>query len=345
VPGEWYFSILASLYPGLTRVRSILPVSQTSTVPLDYTAIRRLTADLDNHVIPDVKTAGFSSYVDTLITIDNLIATPTRLAGNDTPAVVAGNLSNILPVLTGTYLGEPLSNTTERAVTVTVVNAGNPGTALVKITDSATGALLANNVAVIGSYGTTVKLEANTLYDGLTLAFTSITSAPFQTNDSWTFSYRAAYLTVSVQMYADARIKELQAILDDRDNRNFSADYLSKSFHPCFVNVSVNLKVSSLASVDTAAIQQDIFSYINSIPIGQSLPSSKIDSICHNYTILEVSSIDMSGSIYKPDGTVLMVAGSTLEIPNIPTDIISPNTVAFYVDLDEIVVQAAIISA
>jgi hypothetical protein len=58
-----------------------------------------------------------------------------------------------------------------------------------------------------------------------------------------------------------------------------------------------------------------------------------------------VSSIELFGSIYKPDGTILTMAGSTLEIPTIPTDIISPNTVTFYVDLDEIVVQTEIVSA
>lgn len=138
-------------------------------------------------------------------------------------------------------------------------------------------------------------------------------------------------VTVSYQPH----LQTIQDMFLTDASRIACADYLVKAILPCFV--SVNLKVmrnQPTDTIDTAGMAQDIFNYINSIPMGSQLFSSKIVDICHNYNIKQVSlPIQLTGAILANDGTTVSI--SDTNSLTIPTDVslgISQNTTMFFVD-------------
>lgn len=339
--GEWKFAVLAANIPGMTKIRSILPSNNATEIALTFAMVRTVASSVGRHVIPDAKSGGFSSYVNAYITISGFDVTASRGSSNGTPVTGEDNISDItMKALVGDYTGDALTNVTEQDVSIVVSSPGAPGTALVNIVRNSDGTVIAYNVATEGTYaGGDARLVANDVFAGLTIGFSSVGLESFSVGDTWTVTYKAAYFTVSVELYADDTILGVQGLLDDNSKRNPAGDYLVKNFNPCFVTMTVVLKISSLASVSEDDVKTKIFDLVNNLSIGLNLPSSQINSVCHEFPILEVVSIAMVGKLQKPDGSVLSLSGSTLEIPSDASDEVTPKTSAFYIDLADIAVD------
>lgn len=124
-------------------------------------------------------------------------------------------------------------------------------------------------------------------------------------------------VTVTYQPY----IKDIQNLFTVDEERIACSDYLVKAVVPCLVSMSLTLVPKTGVTLDLNLIKQAIFSYVNNIPLGESLYASKIVDICHNYDVKHVIlPIKMNGEILKPSASqsdiVSITSTDTLTIPD-----------------------------
>jgi hypothetical protein len=145
-------------------------------------------------------------------------------------------------------------------------------------------------------------------------------------------------LNFIVSAYYQPNIGEIQDLVTSSSERLACADYLIKAALPCFVELDLTLaKANSndtYTSLNINQLKQDLFTYINTIPFGETVHASKIVTICHNYNISRVElPISMTGNILCNDGSSLKVEGG--DYLKIPTNIslgVSPKTTQFFIN-------------
>lgn len=142
--------------------------------------------------------------------------------------------------------------------------------------------------------------------------------------------------TFYVQLAYPNLLNEIQDYLNDDDTRHIGSDYLAKGIIPCLVNIHVRLqRKPGVLELPTTSIRQDIFDYVNAIPLGETLKVSKIIDICHNYDVQRVDlPVNVTGYIWLPstgkDTTYTINGADELVIPSETTLGISPKNVAFF---------------
>jgi hypothetical protein len=145
-------------------------------------------------------------------------------------------------------------------------------------------------------------------------------------------------LNFIVSAYYQPNIGEIQDLVTSSSERLACADYLIKAALPCFVELDLTLaKANSndtYTSLNINQLKQDLFTYINTIPFGETVHASKIVTICHNYNISRVElPISMTGNILCNDGSSLKVEGGDyLEIPTNISLGVSPKTTQFFIN-------------
>lgn len=154
------------------------------------------------------------------------------------------------------------------------------------------------------------------------------------------FDYTSSASTAEFDVTVE-HMPELALIQDQFQsgaNRIPGCDYLVKAVVPCFVSVALRLERFSVSqTVDTAAIKQDIFNYINGLALGETVSASHLVNICHKYNVKQVQlPLLLTGRVLKPTTTgtkFLSIRGTDkLEIPNLPAQGISPNNTAFFIE-------------
>ena len=149
---------------------------------------------------------------------------------------------------------------------------------------------------------------------------------------TYTSSTNAGFtLTLSYQ----PNIADIQAEFLSDASRIPCADYLVKGVVPCNVSVNLTLKQAKGVTINTAALQTDIFNYINNLPVGEPVNASKIVSLCHNYGIERVElPVVLTGDILLPysntGANTRIESTDYLAIPNNPAIGVTPNTTAFF---------------
>ena len=148
-------------------------------------------------------------------------------------------------------------------------------------------------------------------------------------------------LPVLVSIAGQEGISEIQSYISDPEIRPACVDYLVRAAIPCFISlspISVHVRSSTLAS----AIQAEVFSYVNTLPAGSSL---NLDSIVHRIRqIQDVIRVEMplraSGRIFAPNGEVIDITSSnSLTIPDRGDVQVSPESCAFFLDINSIYVN------
>jgi hypothetical protein len=145
-------------------------------------------------------------------------------------------------------------------------------------------------------------------------------------------------LNFIVSAYYQPNIGEIQDLVSSSAERLACADYLIKATLPCFVELELTLAKDNpndtYTSLNINNLKQDLFTYINTIPFGETVHASKIVTICHNYNISRVElPITMTGNILCNDGSSLKITGG--DYLEIPTDIslgVSPKTTQFFIN-------------
>jgi hypothetical protein len=141
-------------------------------------------------------------------------------------------------------------------------------------------------------------------------------------------------VTASYQPY----ITEIQNLLLSDEERFACSDYLVKAVLPCFVALDLNLtrknSFDTYESLSLNSLKSDIFNYINTIPFGEDLYTSKIIDICHNYDIARVNlPIRIEGNILCNDGTTITLEGADgLSIPTNIAKGVSKKTTLYFID-------------
>jgi hypothetical protein len=141
-------------------------------------------------------------------------------------------------------------------------------------------------------------------------------------------------ITVSYQ----PNIRDIQSMFQDPSSRPLCGDYLIKAALPCYVSMNITIVRNSItdtaASIGISKMQQDIFTYVNTIPFGQSLNISKIIDICHNYPIKRVDlPLLVNGQIYTTTGSSINISSTDdLTIPVNVAEGVSPNTTLYFID-------------
>lgn len=183
-----------------------------------------------------------------------------------------------------------------------------------------------------------------TKYQNLTLVFEN--KNPNYVNGAYTTTNAPIDSTDSVLVVLEYTplVLEVQNLFLGNE-RIPSADYLVKAMMPCFVTMELNVAQSQYVDpIDIESLRQDIFNYINGIPLGDALVVSKIIDICHNYPIRRVDlPITVIGEFLGNDSSITTV--SSTDILNVITDVdkgISPNTTMFFVAYDQLSVTVTL---
>lgn len=141
-------------------------------------------------------------------------------------------------------------------------------------------------------------------------------------------------------------IADIQDFLLTETVDHYGADILVKAPVPCFVRLAFTIyQPATQAAADVTSIKQAIVDLVHSVGFTGRLAASAIASEVHAFLTrpAAIGAIQMAGSIRYPDNETIktLVNTATLEVPNEPLAFVTPNTVAFYVEPDDIHVSLA----
>jgi uncharacterized phage protein gp47/JayE len=141
-------------------------------------------------------------------------------------------------------------------------------------------------------------------------------------------------------------ISDIQDYASSRGVRNRAGDILVKAPVPCFLRVSFAVQLKKGTSYpDVSQIRTDVAELVNTYGFTGRLPASAISDIVHNSLsgIQYLSAIDMLGDIRGPDGNIRRIRSTeTLIVPSETDKMISPRTVAFFLDPQDIAITVEI---
>ena len=131
-------------------------------------------------------------------------------------------------------------------------------------------------------------------------------------------------------------IKEIQDLYLSDEERLAGADYLVRAVVPCQVSVQLSLvQKRGSSTVPILSVKKDIYDYINSLEIGETLSASTIIMLCHKYDIKQVAlPIRLEGILTLPSDsgslTRRIMSTDNLEIPFLPEYGVSANNTSFF---------------
>ena len=135
-------------------------------------------------------------------------------------------------------------------------------------------------------------------------------------------------------------VAELQSFLGGRDRRPAAADLLVKAPVPMYLTLNLNLyKRSGQEDPDVGAVKTALAAYVNSLGFAGRLDASALAHVVLRNVPdgMTASAVDMFGRIVKPDGTLKYVrSDETLLVPDLTATMVSPRTVAIYLDPDDV---------
>jgi hypothetical protein len=152
----------------------------------------------------------------------------------------------------------------------------------------------------------------------------------------------------SITLRVMPNIADIQTLLGKRATRNVAGDVLVKAATPCFVSLAFTLQGKPGAQLpDIAAIKAALATYVNNLGFCGRLYASALSDIVHNYLPENVAlgAVDMFGQIRRPNGTVKPIRSTELlVIPDEPDNYVTPRTVIFILNQEDIFISAATVN-
>jgi hypothetical protein len=137
-------------------------------------------------------------------------------------------------------------------------------------------------------------------------------------------------------------IAELQDFLDADDRQPDHFDLLVRACVPCFVNVWIDLRKKSSATVDEDAVVVAVQEAVHASRFAGAVYSADIAAAVAE-TVgegVKVAAIVMQGRLRKPSGDEDVVSASdVLEAPDLPDEGATRKTIGFFVDADAVSVS------
>ena len=135
-------------------------------------------------------------------------------------------------------------------------------------------------------------------------------------------------------------LPDLQLFLGGREVRPSGSDILVKAAVPFDVALSISIDNRNKDyTVPSDTIRENIYNYVSNLGFSSLLYESNIIAIVQNAITDDQSihSIDLRGRILYPSGKIKFVNGRTrLDIPDDPTNMVTPNTVVYFLDKADI---------
>lgn len=135
-------------------------------------------------------------------------------------------------------------------------------------------------------------------------------------------------------------IATAQTAVSNLNYRNYGGDVLIKAPVPCFLALSFTLQGKRGVEIpDLDLIKLDLVDYVNSLGFSGRIHASGVADIIHDRlpSNVAVSSIEIIGKLFKPNGTVKLLRSSdVLVIPDEPGNMVSAKTVNFFLDTNSI---------
>lgn len=184
----------------------------------------------------------------------------------------------------------------------------------------------------------TVAEGAYTRYQTAVVTFTDIATdhGDFEVGDTSTYD-----VTVSVLPL----IAEVHDYVNDFDVRSYGADLLVKAPVPCFLKLNFRIaKNRKQADPDVPSIQDAVARAVNNTDFSGRLYAAHLQDVIAGYLAegMSVGSIDMFGRLRYPDGTIAYVRGDeVLSIEPVDGAMVSPRTVQFFLDAEDVVIQVS----
>lgn len=153
----------------------------------------------------------------------------------------------------------------------------------------------------------------------------------------------AAYpdtLNFKVEIYMPTQLTEIQSYIDSKAVINKESDTVAKSALLAFVTVTANVYRKSTTALDMNAMTQAVTDYINSKTFGETLTTSQLSSVLHQFNIIRVgldnsdSGMKLEAKVLGADGVWRYMSGSDLDVLNVKDALveITPSTVLFVAD-------------
>jgi len=135
-------------------------------------------------------------------------------------------------------------------------------------------------------------------------------------------------------------IGDLQTFCNRADVRHLASDVAVKAAVPCFLSINLEIQIGSETTAPTTdEIKTALAGAVNNLGFPGQLHASIIHDVVHNYLTSRqaVGAIDLHGRIRRPDGTNQIIrASDVLRIPDDPGNLVTGNTVAFILDVNDI---------
>ena len=147
-------------------------------------------------------------------------------------------------------------------------------------------------------------------------------------------------LDLKVELYMPDQLMEIQAYIDSKAVINKESDTVAKSALLAFVTVTANVYRKATVVLDMPAMTQAVADYINSKTFGETLTTSQLSSVMHQFNIIRVdldnssAGMRLEASVRGTDGLWRTMSGSDLDVNNIKDARaeVTANTVIFVAD-------------
>jgi len=181
-------------------------------------------------------------------------------------------------------------------------------------------------------------LEASfSSFQGMTIQFVDAANA-----DETTLTANVSTATYTVTGLGTPNLAALQKSIGGIALGPPAGDVVIRGAVPCFM--AVDISVDTLTStIDSAVIANALATYINSSGFDGHIYAARLGTIAQNLMPEGVSVIrvQLSGLIYGPDGSKKLYRNRDLiTAPNDPANMITTNTVAFYLDPNDVIINA-----
>lgn len=135
-------------------------------------------------------------------------------------------------------------------------------------------------------------------------------------------------------------LRPIQNLLNGQDVRPTGSDALVRAVVPFDVRISIvvhNRNKDYVVPLDT--IKSNLYDYVNGLGLSSELYESNVIAIVQNLITNDqsIASVDFRGRILYPSGRIRFINGKiSLPVPNDPTNLVTPNTTAYFLDKSDI---------
>jgi uncharacterized phage protein gp47/JayE len=149
----------------------------------------------------------------------------------------------------------------------------------------------------------------------------------------------------TVQASCVPLIGAIQDTFNARATRNYGADCLVKAPVPCFIQLSFTINIKSTDTPpDLTGIASAVCALVNTIGFTGQIFASQIQNAVTGYlqSYQTVSGVDIFGRLRYPNGSQVYIRnGAALVVPNDPANLVTANTVQFFLAPSSVIIATA----